>query len=75
MALATLRQDGTALQYVSSELQKDKEMVMTSPRIHTNLIDYIYDDIRADRDVVLAYVARCGGWRKLSYGPFHTPYS
>ena len=54
MVLATVQQDGFALEYASAELRADREVVLAAVQQDGFALGYASAELRADREVVLA---------------------
>ena len=57
--LEAVKQNGHALQYASSELKGDKEVVLEAVKQNGNALDHVSSELKNDRAVVLVVILNC----------------
>ena len=60
LVLASVRQDGGAVEYASAELKADREVVLAAVQQDGYALEYASAELQADREVVLAAVQQNG---------------
>ena len=60
IALRAIKQDGTALKFVSDELKKDREIVLAAVKQEGYSLRYASNELKQDYDIVLAAVQHNG---------------
>ena len=59
--MASVNQNGNALQLVSEDLQRDREIVMVTVNQDGKAPKFASDDLKKDREIVMAAVNQYGG--------------
>ena len=65
--MATVHQNGVALEYASEELRTDREVVLAAVHQNGVALEYASQELRTDREVVLAAVRQNGLAFKYAY--------